>query len=308
MKLKIDIPIAKQPLKEEWPSFYLIGSCFADSQSERMTSLGFEVTTNPFGIIYNPQSIATILGRVAHDQIYSLADFEWRDKAFSWEHHGSFTYSSTEKAVEASNQILHEIKTDISKANVVVITLGTSLVYTYSGVAVANCHKIPTKEFEQKQLTFTKVKESIETIIKHVSQLNKEAHILFTVSPIRHLRSGVQESSRSKATLLSALHEVIDRTKSTSYFPSYEIFIDELRDYRFAKDDMTHPTNLAQDYIWQRFCETYFSEKTLGILQEVQKYTQLAAHRPKHAPDLHQKQVAQKRITLQTNYPFLQLK
>ena len=308
MKLKIDVSIAKQPLEKEWPSFYMMGSCFAQSQAERMASLGFEVDANPFGIIYNPRSIATILERVTHNRAYSLADFEWRDRAFSWEHHGSFTYPSTEKAAEASNQILHQIKRDISKANVVVITLGTSLAYTYSGSTVANCHKIPTKEFEQKQLTFTEVKESIEIIIKHVSQLNKDAHLLFTVSPIRHLRSGVQESSRSKATLLSALHEVIDKTKSTSYFPSYEIFIDELRDYRFAKEDMTHPTSLAQDYIWQRFCDTYFSDKTIGILEEVKKYTQLAAHRPIHDPNLHQKQVSQKRITLQTNYPFLQLK
>jgi|TARA_B110000902_G_scaffold71671_1_gene84786 hypothetical protein len=308
LKLKIDVPITKQPLKEEWPSFYMMGSCFAQSQAERMASLGFEVDANPFGIIYNPRSIATILERVTHNLAYSPIDFKLREKAFSWEHHGSFTYSSTEKAAEASNQILHQIKTDISKANVVVITLGTSLVYTYSGSTVANCHKIPTKEFEQKQLTFTEVKESIETITKHVSQLNKDAHILFTVSPIRHLRSGVQESSRSKATLLSALHEVIDKTKSTSYFPSYEIFIDELRDYRFAKEDMTHPTSLAQDYIWQRFCETYFSDRTIGILEEVKKYTQLTAHRPIHDPNLHQKQVTKKRITLQTNYPFLQLK
>ena len=188
------------------------------------------------------------------------------------------------------------------------ITLGTSLVYTYSDTTVANCHKVPNNEFKQRQLTFAEVKKSIETITEHVSKLNKNAHLIFTVSPIRHLRSGVAESSRSKATLLAALHEAIADNDQASYFPSYEIFMDELRDYRFAKEDMTHPTMQAQEYIWQKFCDTYFSDKTLKILQDVKKYTKLTAHRPIHAPELHQKQVADKLKTLQTNYPFLQLK
>lgn len=308
MKLKIDFPIARQPIKEQWPSFFMLGSCFAQSQAERMASLGLLVNANPFGIIYNPLSIETILERMANKQEYSTSNFEDRDSVFSWEHHGDFTYTTAEQATSASNHILQEAITNISKSDVIVITLGTSLIYTHSGEAVANCHKIPNKEFGQRQLTFAEVRESIETIAEHVHKLNADAHIIYTVSPIRHLRSGVQESSRSKAALLAALHEAIATNKKASYFPSYEIFIDELRDYRFAKSDMTHPTEQAEEYIWQRFCETYLSDKTQSILQDVKKYTQLAAHRPIHAPELHQKQVAEKLKTLQTKYPFLQLK
>ena len=308
MKLQIDFDIAKKELKQQWPSFFMIGSCFAESQAKRMSTLGLDVQANPFGILYNPVSIERILERSQNKRFYTPADFEQRENYFSWEHHGDFKYDSAEEASEASNAILKQTKTQIENADTIVITYGTSLVYKHGYTVVGNCHKVPNKQFVQRQLTFNEVKEAIQLTVDRLWYLNNKVNIIFTVSPIRHLRSGVLESSRSKATLISALHEVIETNPNTSYFPSYEIFMDELRDYRFAKEDMTHPTEQAESYIWQRFCQTYFSEDTKSILEDVKKYTQFAAHRPIQAPELHQQQVVEKRIALKSKYPFLQLK
>lgn len=308
MKLKIDFDISADELKSEWPSFFTIGSCFADSQAQRMKKLGMDVQSNPFGIVYNPISIEKILERISNTRLYTEVDFVQKATYFSWEHHGDFKYPSINDAITHSNLILKESNESLAQANVVIVTLGTSLVYSYNSSVVANCHKQPNKEFEHNQLSFEQTKKSIQGILDQISNCNTEAKVIFTVSPIRHLRSGVATNSRSKAVLISAIHEVLHGNKQHNYFPSYEIFIDELRDYRFAKSDMTHPTEQAEEYIWQRFCETYLSDKTQSILQDVKKYTQLAAHRPIHAPELHQKQVAEKLKTLQTNYPFLQLK
>lgn len=308
MKLKIDFDIPEDKLAHKWPSIFTIGSCFADNQARRMKSLGIAVQSNPFGILYNPISIEHILARVCNSALYQEADFECRDTVFSWEHHGDFKYNNLENAIAKSNQTLAQSLDFLSKADLVIITLGTSFVYTRDFTIVANCHKQPNNEFEQRQLSFEETKETVRRILDRMWFVNNKARVIFTVSPIRHLRSGVIESSRSKAVLLAAIHEILQENKEHSYFPSYEIFVDELRDYRFAKADMTHPTEQAEEYIWQRFCETYFSSETNGILAEVKKYNQLAAHRPIHDTQLHHKQVTEKRTTLENQYPFLQLK
>ena len=150
------------------------------------------------------------------------------------------------------------------------------------------------------------MKNSIEASIKHIEQINNSARIILTVSPIRHLRSGVTESSRSKAVLLSAIQELVDINDMLSYFPSYEIFMDELRDYRFAKEDLTHPTPMAEQYIWDRFCETYFTDSTNSILKEVNRYIDFKNHRPKNT-DLHQSQIDSKKNKLKQQYPFINL-
>jgi hypothetical protein len=306
LKLKIDFEIAKNELDQQWPGFFMMGSCFAQSQAIRMKSLGFDIASNPFGIIYNPQSIATLLQRIVTKGDYSETDFEHRTSFFSWEHHGDYKYQNLEDAAVKSNQILAESHSFLAQANVVVITLGTSIVHTFNNKTVANCHKIPNKEFEQRQLSYAETLDSLIVITKLVKELNPKAHLLFTLSPIRHLRSGVIENSRSKATLLSAVHEVVNQNNNCSYFPSYEIFMDELRDYRFAKEDMTHPTPQAEQYIWERFCETYFPKETRKTIEEVTQFHLFATHKPSNT-ELHTTQLADKKEKLLNKYPFLQL-
>lgn len=305
MKFKIEIDIPRKPIDKEWPSFFTIGSCFAQNQAERKRALGFDVNSNPFGVLYNPISIKQIFERCVNEKPYTTADFAHYTTYFSWEHHGDFTYPMLQEAVDTSNALLLETQKNIRNANVIVITYGTSLVYKHKGMVVANCHKRPNKEFVQEQLLFDEIKESISYTLKSVERLNAEAQVIFTLSPIRHLRSGVAESSRSKAVLLAAMQEVIDES-AAAYFPSYEIFIDELRDYRFAKEDMTHPTPQAEAYIWNRFRSTYFSAKTQAIIEDIQKYNDFKNHRPKDF-ELHTTQLTEKRNRLLQLYPFLKI-
>lgn len=289
-----------------WPSFFNIGSCFAQTQSNRMRRLGFMVSDNPFGILYNPVSIQHLLDRVASNNFYTPNDFYLKEDYFSFEHHGSYHYSSMDKAVQKSNDIIKESKKVFKDSDICLITLGTSLVYEYEGNIVANCHRIPNQKFNHTQLTHSDVLWSLQSIVDSCKVINPGITIIFSVSPIRHLKSGVVKSSRSKSVLIAAIHEFIDgyTDDDISYFPGYEIFMDELRDYRFSNEDLTHPNEQAQRYIWDRFCEAYFSERTLDIIQSVNDFRRLEEHRPQKE-DKHTKQVQQTRQKLKNQYPFL---
>lgn len=309
MKLKLDFEITPQPVANKWPSFYLMGSCFATNQYKKLKNDAFSVTSNPYGIIYNPVSMATLLYRIVNQKMYAEEDFIQHTKFFSLEHHGDYKYDSLQEALEKSNEVLTQSHLELTKANVIVLTFGTSLVFHHLQLQkiAGNCHTLPNKDFEVLQLHFETVKNTIQNSIKTIRKINQAAHIVLTVSPVRHLRSGIINNSRSKANLIAALHEAIAEEENTSYFPAYEIFMDELRDYRFAKADLTHPTDLAVDYIYDRFVATYLNKDTRGILEEVAKFQRFAAHRPMSLPELHITQVAEKRKDLKQKYPFLQL-
>ncbi|MBT8326411.1 MAG: GSCFA domain-containing protein [Bacteroidia bacterium] len=307
MKFKIDFDIPKKTLIQKWPRFFMMGSCFAANQSNRLHGDGFNVKSNPFGIIYNPISIASLLYRIAEQKLYVEEDFVENGTFFSLEHHGKFTYHSRQNAVEESNSLLVEAKNDIESADAIVLTLGTSLVFHHMDEKkiVANCHKLPNSQFEKLQLNFTITSNSIENCIKDIRKINPSSHIIFTISPVRHLRSGVLENSKSKAMLISSLHSILPNHENVSYFPSYEIFTDELRDYRFVKEDLMHPTNAAEKYIYQKFANCYFSDETLKIMQEVRGFKLFKNHRSLTSPDLHQTQIEEKRNALLKQYPFL---
>ena len=305
MKFKLDFEIPKHPINKEWPSFFMMGSCFAQNQAARMNESGMFCTSNPYGIVYNPFSIYKILERLTNNNLYQIGDFFGTDKKFSWEHHGDFKYDNIDEAVNSSNQILDQTIIKLQSADCIVLTFGTSLVYKHKDKVVANCHKYPNKEFTHEQLSFDEVKASIQKSIAHIKNANPTAKVILTVSPIRHLRSGVTQSSRSKAVLLSAIHEVVDNTE-INYFPSYEIFMDELRDYRFAKEDLTHPTPLAEQYIWERFKNTYFTSETKAIMDSVKKYNDFKNHRPSDE-QLHKMQLTEQKNKLLQDYPFIKL-
>ena len=309
MKLKLDFEITPQPLSNKWPSFYLMGSCFATNQHRKLQEAAFSVSSNPFGIIYNPVSMATLFYRIVNQKMYVEEDFIQHNKFFTLEHHGDYKYDNLDEAVTKSNNILTQTQLELAKANVIVLTFGTSLVFHHLHLQkiAGNCHTLPNKDFEVLQLHFETVKNTIQNSIKTIRKVNPTAHIILTVSPVRHLKSGVINNSRSKANLIAALHEAIAEEDNTTYFPAFEIFMDELRDYRFAKEDLTHPTDLAVDYIYDRFVATYLNKETRGILEEVAKFQRFAAHRPMSLPELHLTQVAEKKKELKQKYPFLQL-
>ncbi len=308
MKFKIDLDIPKCYIANEWPNFFSIGSCFAQNQSVRLAKAGFKVYSNPFGIIYNPVSISSILYRLAQDRLYTSKDFI-QDGVFSLEHHGNYSYQSIDQAIAKSNELLATSKAALAKSDVVIITLGTSIVFhnlQYQKIA-ANCHKLPGNQFQKLQLHYKAVVNSVENCIKDIRKLNANAEIIFTVSPIRHLKSGVIQNSRSKANLLAALHEVLEKTDRTYYFPSYEIFMDELRDYRFAKDDLAHPTQQAEEYIWGKFKETVFTPKINNTIDEVEKFRKFEEHIPLSKDNNHKAEIETKRKMLISKYPELSL-
>lgn len=286
----------------------MLGSCFAETQGKKLAGLGMDVFQNPFGIVYNPVSIASLLYRIHEQKSYTKEDFVNDQGAyFSLEHHGKCSYLNLSDAIHHSNLRLEASLSAIQKAQVIVLTLGTSIVFHHlaSQKIVANCHSLPNKAFQTIQLTFETTKSTLHHTLQTINSLNPSTHIVCTVSPVRHLRSGIIENNRSKSILISALHEVLNDFKNASYFPSYEIFIDELRDYRFAKRDLTHPNEQAEEYILKRFTETYFKEETLRIINDVEKFKKFEAHRPTSNKEAHQQLVKKKLNKLKEQYPFL---
>lgn len=301
MDFKIQFkPKYKGYLSKQEP-ILLMGSCFAEYQSEKFAELCFPVLSNPFGIIYNPVSALRIFQRIYLLQHYNEADFiEYKGQWFSFEHHGHFKYATRTEALTSSNEILEKAHLFIHNASTILITYGTSLVYEKSQNIVANCHKMPANEFGHRQLTMEECSIAIKTTEETIKHVSPHANIIFTISPVRHLRSGLEENFISKSILRAALHNA---APSADYFPAYEIFMDELRDYRFAGEDMTHPNKQAQEYIFQRFIEAYCNDALRERLAQIEKYRKLQAHIPIHSEEAHAQTLRKMRSALKLKYP-----
>ncbi|MBO6306270.1 MAG: GSCFA domain-containing protein [Paludibacteraceae bacterium] len=259
----------------------LLGSCFSDEMGNEMAHRGFHVTANPFGTLYNPLSIANAVNyqlSIVHSQL-PLVEYDglWHSMA----HHGSFsrpTKEETEAAVMASVELMQQA---LSEATVVIVTFGTAWVYEMNGEIVGNCHKMPESFFTRRRLSV----EEIVTAWQPIINSHPGKHWLFTVSPIRHIRDGLHENQLSKATLLMAVERLSSlegRPGGVTYFPSYEILLDELRDYRFFADDLVHPSSLAVNYIWERFADTFCTPQTCNEMQLQLKRWKQSQHRPLH--------------------------
>lgn len=234
----------------------LLGSCFADNIGEKFTEHYFQATINPYGTLYNPASIARAVGGFRGEIV------EWGGLWHSTMHHGCL--SGAEKdIVEANCQAAEKLLQEaVREADVVVVTFGTAWVYEMDGEVVANCHKMPANRFLRRCLTVEEIVELWEPIIMRMP----DKHWIFTVSPIRHVKDGLHANQISKAILLQAIDNLISslslQASKLDYFPSYEIMMDELRDYRFYAEDLVHPSKMAVDYIWERFVDTYMTVDT----------------------------------------------
>ena len=259
---------------------FSIGSCFAQNMAERLKCAKFHTTSSPTGILFNPESIAASIERmasgrgIAEEELHH-ANGHW----FSYDFHSSFSAADKQQALNAMQSALSKGAEALKQADTIIVTFGTAWVYRLgeSGTVVANCHKQPQSLFQRTML-------SAEDIATRWSELMNTAlkgkRVIFTVSPIRHLGDGLEQNSLSKATLRVAIAEIIGRTENASYFPSFEIMNDELRDYRFYAEDMVHPSPLAIDYIWQRFSQVAFSAETLELIKRLEKISRAASHRP----------------------------
>jgi hypothetical protein len=314
MQFRTTLSITKSSfdLSYETP-LLMLGSCFTENIGARLQSLHLPVLTNPFGIVYNPVSIAKNINYLMTTDLFSEKDiFKEGDLWHSWQHHSRF--SSPEKA-----EILRGINTELSsarshflKTKTLILTLGTANVFIEkkSNQVVTNCHKVPPQYFEKKRLSVSDIVSNLKSVFEQIFLQNADCQIVMTVSPIRHLRDGLIENNRSKAVLLLACAELSDLFPNVHYFPAYELVIDDLRDYRFYAPDMMHPTDQAIDYIWQHFRDTFFSEKTKIIMDDIQKINLMKKHRPLHPNTEGYQQfvntLQQKVDDLKNKYPFLE--
>ena len=260
-----------------------IGSCFAENIGSRFKERLFNAMVNPLGVVYNPASVANTLDDLISNKLVTPEEVLFHNNLWhSFRLHGSF--SSTDKAtvIGMANEALCEAHLHLKKSKTVVVTFGTAWVYSLSanGQIVSNCHKYPAATFHR---TLQKVDDIVgqwQETIKQLRNFNPAIRIIFTISPVRHWKDGAHGNNISKATLLLAVEQLMKEDETLEYFPAYEIMMDELRDYRFYADDMLHPSNLAQSYIFDSFTQVYLSRQAMEFGQESLKLATALNHRP----------------------------
>jgi hypothetical protein len=269
----------------------LLGSCFTEHIGTQLQENKFDALTNPFGIVYNPLSMAQCLERVAAgNQSFSEGDlFENAGLWHSWAHHGRFSHPNKNRALEGINQAYHEAVEHLKKTDFLLLTFGTAEVFELNekGRVVANNHKMPAAHFTARRLSVSEIVEKMRTVLHAIKTTNEQLQVILTVSPVRHLRNGMVENQRSKATLILACEEICKQLDFVQYFPAYELVLDDLRDYRFYAADMLHPSEVAVEYVWQFFSDTFFADNTQRLNERIGKIRSAAQHRPFH-PDTEQ--------------------
>lgn len=289
----------------------LLGSCFSKNIGNKLTYFKFQTHQNPFGILFHPKAIENLITNAINKKEYVSKDLIFQDERWhSFDAHSNLSSSNQEILLKKLNSSVQATNKKLKKATHIIITLGTSWVYRSieTGAVVANCHKIPQKKFSKELLSIVEINKSLKTIISLLKSINKDINVLFTVSPIRHLKDGFIENTQSKSHLIAAIHNIVD-CKNVSYFPSYEIMMDELRDYRFYSEDMIHPNKIAINYIWEKFSETWFEENTGSIMKEIELIQKGMAHKPfdknseKHQNFL--QNLESKKEKIRTQFPFI---
>ncbi|HFS67247.1 MAG TPA: GSCFA domain-containing protein [Flavobacteriia bacterium] len=283
MNFRTEINIPKNKNLIDYNSkIVLLGSCFSDSIGKKFHYFKFNTTINPFGVIFNPVSLEKLILRCLNNQKFSKQDFIlYNEKWQSLDLHSQLAQTDLDSAILIANQQLRQTKKQLLEASHIYITLGTSWVYRYlkKDEIVANCHKIPQTKFKKELLSVTTVKNSLQTIIKNIKKSNEYAVITLTVSPVRHVKDGFTENNLSKSHLISAVHSVTNN-KDILYFPSYEIVMDDLRDYRFYKSDMLHPNQIAIDYIWRKLQNSSIKESVYTTMKKVASIQKRLQHKP----------------------------
>ncbi|WP_378186590.1 GSCFA domain-containing protein [Aquimarina sp. W85] len=313
MNLQTKISLYPQDPKIDYnKNIMALGSCFADNIGERFAYYKFQALVNPFGILFHPKAIETFLWMTTQDERYVATDlFNFNDRWHCFDAHSKVTSTSQDELLEILNSKLIESKAHLQKSTHIFITLGTAWVYRLKAMdmIVANCHKIPQKEFDKELLSVEEVEQCIQNCLHFIRSVNPQCNIIFTVSPVRHSKDGFVENNRSKAHLLTAIHNVVSQEERVNYFPAYEIVMDELRDYRFYKPDMLHPTETAIQYVWERFMEVWIDEKTLITMGKIEEIQRGIAHRP-FQPNSKQHQIflqnlEEKKRLLKQEFSFL---
>lgn len=285
MQFTTKIPVQKSTFPIDYDSkVMLLGSCFAENIGKKFDYFKFQATTNPFGIIFNAVSLEKLIRRAVENRTFTENDiFFHNDLWHCYEVHSELSNLDKDAFLESLNDIIRSTNKQLNESTHIIITLGTSWVYRNieTNEIVANCHKVPQKQFTKELLSIHQTEESLQSIISLIHSVNPNCNFIFTVSPVRHIKDGFAENTLSKAHLIAAIHKTITHHPSPiTYFPAYEIMMDELRDYRFYAEDMLHPSQTAIDYIWIQFFENYISESVFGLMKEICSIQKGLQHRP----------------------------
>ena len=314
MNFTTKIPITQNANPIDYNSKIVsFGSCFAENMGDKLLYYKFQTQVNPFGIIFNPFSIEKLIERVVLQRYFTKDDiFFFNERWHCYEVHSELSDADAEVVLSKLNRILSDTQKQLQQATHIIITYGTSWVYRHietNGI-VANCHKVPQKQFSKELLSIDSIQKSIQNTVSLIATLNPKCNFIFTVSPVRHLKDGFVENQVSKAHLIAAIYATTNTKQQTlNYFPSYEIMMDELRDYRFYTDDMMHPSPMAIDYIWERFAATQIDASAITTMELVQTIQKGLAHRPFNPnSESHQKfeaNLKEKIATLEAQYSFM---
>ena len=289
LKLKLTLDAKPASYKINYGErLLLIGSCFTENIGLKLQAHLFETLENSHGILFNPVSVQYALMDIIANKKYTELDlFLLNDVWNSWHHHSRFSGVTQTEALDKMNGAIQEAHSYLKSAHHLVITLGSAWLYTlnenvpnHMGMVVANNHKAPANWFAKKLLQPQELLSNLQSLVAALQSFNPNLHIVFTISPVRHLREGLVENNRSKAVLIQAVHDLVSMEKNIEYFPAYEYVIDDLRDYRFYSEDLVHPNYAATQYVWEKLVDTYMSAETQSMMKQVAELQLAFNHKP----------------------------
>lgn len=308
---KVEIPVSEVKIDYE-DRIMALGSCFAQNIGQKMQEVWFETDINPFGVLYNPVSILKSIELLLENKTFTESDlFENRSLWQSFSHSSLFSDTTAAKCLDKINKRYSCASNFLKRIDFLLITFGTAWVFEEkkTGKVVSNCHKLAAKHFIRRRLTVEEIVNDYSVLILKLQELFPKMKLIFSVSPIRHWKDGAHENNLSKSTLLMAIDELQQKFPQIQYFPAYEIQMDELRDYRFYAADMLHPSDVAVEYIWQRFSETYFDDLTQKMKKEMEQLFGDLSHRPLQPESeeflLFKNNVEKRKLKIAKEYPFL---
>lgn len=291
----------------------LIGSCFTEQIGQKLAHSKFHVLDNPHGILFNPISIVRALETYLQQHLYQSDELFYHNECWaSWDHHTRFSDIQQQRTLQKINDSQHKAHAFLQQTNVLLITLGSSYVYELTdGRPVANCHKVPTDKFVKRLIPAEETIDIMNRLIIRLKSAFPSLKIIFTISPVRHLRDGFVENNRSKAQLITAVHRLTEIHDQCRYFPAYELVVDDLRDHRFYAEDLVHPNYAATNYVWEKFKSSCIADDTLLLMKELQVLSSAKNHKAFNPDsDAHQKFLQtnlQKTLDLASAYPYLDL-
>jgi hypothetical protein len=321
MKFRFEFAIKKlpEPLTHRH-KLLLMGSCFTENIGEKLDAYKFTTLQNPNGILFNPASVAAALTDYIEAKQFSKSDlFLYNEAWHSWRHHSRFSGLTAQTALEKINASTNTAHLFLKEADCVFITLGSAWIYTLTekavnakpGAVAANNHKAPADSFHRKLMAVEDVLRVLDNAIHRLFLFNPKCKVIFTISPVRHLREGAVENNRSKAVLIQAVHHLVDKFDKLYYFPAYELVIDDLRDYRFYAEDLVHPNYFATQYVWEKLTDACMAGETKMLMEEIHSINLAYRHKAFNPESGEHKKFLQayasKAALLQGNHPYINL-